>query len=385
MLLSHCSCSSINSLISSAPLPNSTSIPFSKNSIFYPFSTSPFKTLFKLCSVSQESASRVFNAPVDVENQEEDVEAINLTKFGVLKQKIEGFGISSEFCTPGQYNHLICPKCKGGRSLERSLSFHINQNESFAMWRCFRFDCGWAGQVFADVGVAQKGVNKSYRQLTEERLRLEPLGDEINAYFAERMISKEILQRNAVMQISAEKNVIAFTYRRNGELVNCKYRSIVNKRFWQEKGAEKILYGLDNIKEADEIIIVEGEIDKLSMEQAGLVNCVSVPDGAPQKVSIKELPPLEKDTGFQYLWNCRSYLDKASRIILATDGDVPGQVLAEELARRLGRERCRLVSWPKKDESSRFKDANEVLQNLGADALRDIVGKAQLYQNQNLI
>lgn len=39
---------------------------------------------------------------------------------------------------------------------------------------------------------------------------------------------------------------------------------------------------------------VEGEIDKLSMEQAGLINCVSVPDGAPQKVSTKELPPLEK-------------------------------------------------------------------------------------------
>ena len=30
---------------------------------------------------------------------------------------------------------------------------------------------------------------------------------------------------------------------------------------------------------------------------------------------------------------------KASRIILATDGDQPGQALAEELARRLGRER----------------------------------------------
>lgn len=33
------------------------------------------------------------------------------------------------------------------------------------------------------------------------------------------------------------------------------------------------------------------------------------------------------------------YSIQASRIVLATDGDLPGQVLAEELARRLGKER----------------------------------------------
>lgn len=96
----------------------------------------------------------------------------------------------------------------------------------------------------------------------------------------------------------------------------------------QVKGAEKILYGLDDIKDADEMIIViysmtiwcyiiydgllyhlyliatlvllsfwsqvEGEMDKLSMEQAGVTNCVSVPGGAPQRVSTKELPSLDK-------------------------------------------------------------------------------------------
>lgn len=31
-------------------------------------------------------------------------------------------------------------------------------------------------------------------------------------------------------------------------------------------------------------------MDKLSMEEAGYFNCVSVPDGAPSQVSKKELP-----------------------------------------------------------------------------------------------
>ena len=35
-------------------------------------------------------------------------------------------------------------------------------------------------------------------------------------------------------------------------------------------------------------------MDKLAMEEAGFKNCVSVPDGAPPKVSAKELPTEEK-------------------------------------------------------------------------------------------
>ncbi|GJR32424.1 ribonuclease H-like domain-containing protein [Tanacetum coccineum] len=54
----------------------------------------------------------------------------------------------------------------------------------------------------------------------------------------------------------------------------------------QAKHGERIFYGIDGINEGNDIY-VEGEIDKLSMKQAGIPNCVSVPDGAPYKVSTK--------------------------------------------------------------------------------------------------
>ena len=54
----------------------------------------------------------------------------------------------------------------------------------------------------------------------------------------------------------------------------------------QVAGAEKILYGLNDIAGKEEVIIVEGEIDKLSLEEAGLTNAVSVPDGAPGMVRV---------------------------------------------------------------------------------------------------
>ncbi|KAL7618173.1 primase homolog protein isoform X1 [Lactuca sativa] len=323
---------------------------------------------------------------------EEEKEAHGVYEVGrgnkALKLKVEQIGINFDSCTPGQYTLLICPLCKGGQSKGRTLSFHKNQNEKVAMWRCFNFECGLSGHVLADVSPIQEEVNKVNvpKKPSEETLRLEPLGDELIEYFATRKISEEILKKNAVMQMIDDKNVIAYTYRRNGELVNCKFRSITSRKFWQAKHGERILYGLDGIKEGHDIVIVivEGEIDKLSMEEAGIINCVSVPDGAPQHVSIKASPSKKQEARFKYLSDCNGCLDKASRIILATDGDGPGQALAEELSCRLGKQRCWVVTWPKKDEVSHYKDANEVLVHLGAEALRHIVENAKLYEEQKI-
>ncbi|KAJ4982412.1 hypothetical protein NE237_033249 [Protea cynaroides] len=339
---------------------------------------------YGFCNIPHARVSK----PVDEVGHVEK-ETVDPVQFEVLKEKLKKEGIDCTTCVAGQYNRMLCPVCKGGQSMEMSLSLFITADGGRSMWMCFRAKCGWRGslQAFTDVRT-YGGVNSTLkvtpkRSITEESLGLEPLCDELLAYFAERMISGETLRRNAVMQKSGRELAIAFTYRRNGKLVNCKYRDI-NKRFWQERDAEKILYGLDDVKESSDIIIVEGEIDKLSMEEAGFRNCVSVPDGAPQKVSNKELPSIDKDTKYQYLWNCKEYLDKASRIILATDADPPGQALAEELARRLGRERCWRVRWPKKNEFDVCKDANEVLSYFGSDILKAVIESAELYPIRGL-
>ncbi|KAJ0082243.1 hypothetical protein Patl1_11544 [Pistacia atlantica] len=336
----------------------------------------------------------------------------------ILKIKLKELGIYLGKCVPGQYTHMTCPACNGGDSEEKSLSVYISPdgyaiytflrcnfffsvlNRSpltsvflfrnfcvirvIALWICFRTKCGWKGstRAFGESRSSLKQIaqTKTVREVTVEGLKLEPLSDQLRGYFAERMITSDTLQRNRVMQKRCGDNeiAIAFTYWKKEKLVNCKYRDIM-KRFWQEKDTEKVFYGFDDIEGESDIIIVEGEMDKLSMEEAGFRNCVSVPDGAPAQVSTKDLPPEDKDTKYQYLWNCKEYLKKASRIILATDGDRPGQALAEELARRLGKERCWRVKWPKSYELNHFKDANEVLMYLGPQVLKEVIENAELY------
>jgi twinkle protein len=59
------------------------------------------------------------------------------------------------------------------------------------------------------------------------------------------------------------------------------------------------------------------------------------------------------------------------KIIVAVDGDKPGEELGEELARRLGKHRCWRVTWPEG-----CKDANDVLVNVGKDRLADAIKEA---------
>jgi hypothetical protein len=134
-------------------------------------------------------------------------------------------------------------------------------------------------------------------------------------------------------------------------------------------------------------------LPSLSPPLTGFTNVVSVPDGAPRDVKEGALPDPEEDVKFSYLWASRGVLDMAVRIIIATDSDGPGQALSEELARRLGRERCWRVKWPTAEEGSAdeppvkapsLKDANEVLMAKGPDALKKAVQGAEPYPIRGL-
>ncbi len=132
--------------------------------------------------------------------------------------------------------------------------------------------CGFSARHFINrivgtTAVLPKGkkavVNKVEKPQTGN---FRPLSPEFLQYFASRGISERTLQRNQVAQentwMPGQPNgaaAIAFPYMRNGEVVNVKYRTM-DKCFRQVKGADKILYGLDDVVGQDTIIIVEGEL-----------------------------------------------------------------------------------------------------------------------------
>ena len=80
---------------------------------------------------------------------------------------------------------------------------------------------------------AGRGGRKAEAPVRPDCSRLQPLSAELVAYFAGRGISRATLERNGVLQDRA--GTIAFPYRRDGEVVNVKYRTL-DKKFWQARG-----------------------------------------------------------------------------------------------------------------------------------------------------
>lgn len=156
------------------------------------------------------------------------------------------------------------------------------------------------------------------------------------------------------------------------EAVNHKHRRLDEKRFHQDKGATKCFWNYNVIVDqtlADQpLVITEGEFDALAAIQCGYIRAVSVPDGAPAQ-SIAEGEDTRK---YEYLEHARSALRDCREIIIATDGDEPGQNLLNDLSIRIGKAKCKWVKYPQG-----CKDLNETLLRYGERGVHEVFRRAQ--------
>ena len=299
-----------------------------------------------------------------------------------LTEKLLEAGIRLPSYAPGT-RKVTCPQCSHTRhnKTEPCLSVTVDDDGESAVWKCH--NCDWSGRT-RDISESDpRRRRKPTVRPNEDGIERPTV--EVMRWFADRGIPAEVVQRNRIgfvrqlymPKLEARVACIAFPYYRQGELVNVKFRALTQKAFAQVKDAEKILYGLDDVPtDNGRLIIVEGEPDKLACEVAGLRSCVSVPDGAPAKLRDQ---PSDDDSKFEYLKNCADeLLAFTGEFVLAVDNDGPGKILEEELARRLGKERCWRVRWPDANDTA-CKDANECLLVHGPEILRECIEHAEPY------
>lgn len=245
-------------------------------------------------------------------------------------------------------NPQPCPICSEDRKKKNAPCFSYNAQLGTGF-------CSHCGRT-----VFKKDENfKTYvRPVWENKTTL---SEKLVDWFNQRNISQETLIEMKVTEgvewmphRQTEMNVVKFNYFRDGNLINTKFRS-GDKGFKLVKDAEKIFYNLDGIKGASEVYIVEGEIDCLTMVQAGYKNTVSVPNGANKG-----------NNNLDYLDNCSKYFEDITKAYILTDHDEPGEKLAVELARRIGVEKCYRITL------GEFKDVNEQLCKSGRVNLEDV-------------
>jgi len=264
----------------------------------------------------------------------------------------------------GEEVKTTCPQCSHTRKKKNYPCLNVNTEKG--VWHCHH--CGWSGGLGS--GVINRSAPPNRRVYHRPEFRPAVLSDNAITFLTKRGLTTDVLIRNRIAlervwmpQIEEEVQAIAFPYFKAGEIVNVKYRDS-SKNFRQVAGAEKIVYKYDDITETT--IICEGEMDALSLEVAGFRNAISVPDGAPTPES-KNL-----ELKFEFLDDER--FDQVKQFVLAVDNDEPGKKLEDELARRLGRDKCMRVTWPEG-----CKDANEVLMRHGAETLRHCIEDAKAF------
>lgn len=258
---------------------------------------------------------------------------------------------------------VLCPECSHTRKKKNQPCLNVNTVEG--VWNCWH--CGWSGKA-TDENLRQPVYSKPVVAYTKPAYSKPALDASVLEWFAKRGISESVLIRNNIgkrkaymPQLGTETGCVLFPYYRGADVVNIKYRDR-EKNFKMESGAERILYGLNDI--AEKTVIVEGEMDKLAVEEAGIIACVSVPDGAPS-VNTKNFA-----NKFDFLK--APELEAVKQWVIAVDNDAPGNVLRDELIRRFGAENCTVVTWP-----DGCKDANDVLVAYGKGVLAKTINEAK--------
>lgn len=279
----------------------------------------------------------------------------------------------------GDTARVLCPLCSDKRKKSRLKEMTLTrQSNGSVLYFCHH--CGANGALHSD--------KKEFKLAAVPALvpSTKALGEKEYAWLQSRGISKETADKMKLFPETKyfkrlEKNTdcIGFPYYRNGVYMGTKYRSFPEKDFTQDAGGNHDFFGLDQVELGKPIVIVEGEIDCLTAMEAGIENVVSVPTGAPMKVADGKVSPTE-DKKFAYVWNAREVLDAAPYIVIAVDQDPPGQALAEELARRIGKEKCRIAKFEHKDINEVFNDpSRDDPSRNGADAVRAVVDAATPY------
>lgn len=281
----------------------------------------------------------------------------------------------------GQVIPERCPFCGGGENNDKDTFAVGLYNGCYSCLRgschgingsregTFKQLCNYFGEAAFEFSALPKTIKSAKKIFSKpDPNKLLPITEEIVTYFSTRGISEETLKDFKIA--SDEKGNIVFPFYRNGELVYVKYRK--PKKYtkedgpkeWQDQNTEPILFGMDNVAFGKTLAITEGEIDCLSLYEAGFHNVVSVPCGC---------------NNLDWIMLCWDWLENFNEIIIFGDSDEPGLEMISNVMKRLGEDRCMVPKdYPElvfngKHYNRACKDANEILRCYGPEGLKTLV------------
>lgn len=264
-----------------------------------------------------------------------------------------------------------CPYCHGGANKDK-YTFAINLRTG--QFKCMRSSCGVHGNMVTlskdfDFSLGNE-IDEFYRPKKKYRSFKKPVQPIIPkepaiAYLESRGISESVAKRYEITTKNEHDNILVFPfYDEKGELQFIKYRKTdfvkgkdKNKE-WCEPNCKPILFGMKQCNDKfDRLVITEGNMDSLSVAEAGIENAVSVPTGA---------------KGFTWVPYCYEWVSQFSEIVVFGDYEHDTITLLEDVSKRFP---C-VIKHVREEDYKGCKDANEILLKYGKDAVKHAVENA---------
>lgn len=278
---------------------------------------------------------------------------------------------------------LSCPYCRGGRNGDKG-TFSINLRTG--QFKCLRSSCSVSGNMVTlakdfdwfslgrDVDAYYKAGNRhKYRRFQKKTEPIKPKPAAVT-YLESRGISSGTTEKYQITVQTKNENVLVFPFLdAAGVMQFVKYRKTDFDREkdtakeWCEANCKPILFGMYQCDPGNKtLIMTEGQIDSLSVAESGIENAVSVPTGK---------------NGFTWVPYCWDWLQQFETLIIFGDNENGSITLLDDMKRRF-RGTIRAV---KQQDYKGCKDANELLQKYGKEAVRRAVEWAECVPVQRII
>lgn len=258
----------------------------------------------------------------------------------------------------------VCPYCKSTKD-KNTFSIDLRTGK----FKCLRSSCDAHGNMITlakdfnfSLGRTSDEYYKPQRKYRYVKQPQEPIKpkDATLEYMASRGISEETVRKYQITTL--EDRIVFMFFDENGKAQTVKYRNPNPKegqsKEYFEANCKPILYGMWNCDpENKTLIVTEGQMDSLSVAEAGIPNAVSVPGGA---------------NGFTWIPHCWNWIVNFDKIIVFGDHEKDHITLYDEFRRHWKRK----VWCVRPEDYLDCKDANDILRKYGKDQLRKCIENA---------
>ena len=271
-----------------------------------------------------------------------------------------------------ELHFITCPYCKSAKD---KWTFAIDLRTG--QFKCLRSSCSQTGNMITlskdfdfslgrDIDEYYNRSRKQYRTFQKPAAVIKPKTEALE-YLRKRGISGEVTEKYQITVRKNTPNILVFPFLdSDGRIVFVKYRKTDydpkkdNSKEWCEANCKPILFGMYQCNTSNKtLVLTEGQIDSLSVAEAGIENAVSVPTGK---------------NGFTWFPHCWDWMQQFTELVVFGDCEKGIITLLDEMKSRFPG----TVKAVRQQDYKGCKDANEILMRYGKEAVRYAVNNAEI-------